>query len=155
MGFVISIPKGKNILEFLQELDGGQGLAKDAWHFMRRDVVEELISRRQRTNTCNFSRKWGLLFCTSLRFSSTACWRNRSTFRAMLWRQSPCTLVHCNQSLSLWEFTYPNCLSAPLCSSQQSNFSGIRKGIAERVAVTGNPFPLQPLYYLILLPFYL
>jgi hypothetical protein len=43
MGFVISIPKGKNILEFLQELDGGQGLAKDAWHFMRRDVVEELM----------------------------------------------------------------------------------------------------------------
>ncbi len=71
MGFVISIPKGKNILEFLQELDGGQGLAKDAWHFMRRDVVEELMMQA------------GVKELT-LRFSSTACWRNRSTFRAML-----------------------------------------------------------------------
>ena len=43
MDFVVSIPKGKNILEFLQELDGGQDLAKDAWHFMRKDVVEELM----------------------------------------------------------------------------------------------------------------
>lgn len=43
MQFVIPIPKGKNILEFLQELDGGQNLAGDAWHFMRRDVAEELM----------------------------------------------------------------------------------------------------------------
>lgn len=43
MNFVLSVPKGKNILEFLQELDGGQALAKDAWHFLHRDVVKELI----------------------------------------------------------------------------------------------------------------
>lgn len=43
MDFVLTIPKGKNVLEFLQELDGDQALAKDAWHFLHRDVVTKLM----------------------------------------------------------------------------------------------------------------
>ena len=43
MDFVLTIPKGKNVLESLQELDGDQALAKDAWHFLHRDVVRELM----------------------------------------------------------------------------------------------------------------
>ena len=43
MDFVLTIPKGKNILNFLQELDGDQALAKDAWHFLHLDVVRELM----------------------------------------------------------------------------------------------------------------
>lgn len=43
MDFVLTIPKGKNVLEFLQELDGDQALAKDAWHFLHRDVVMQLM----------------------------------------------------------------------------------------------------------------
>jgi hypothetical protein len=43
MYLVISIPKGKNILDFLQELGVVQNLAGNACHFMHRNVVEELI----------------------------------------------------------------------------------------------------------------
>lgn len=41
----IPIPKGKNILDFLQELDGKERRTKEAWLFLRKDVVKEL--RRQ------------------------------------------------------------------------------------------------------------
>lgn len=43
MDGITSIPKGKNILDFLQELDVNQMRTKDAWLFLRRDVVEELM----------------------------------------------------------------------------------------------------------------
>jgi len=65
MDFVLTIPKGKNILEFLQELDGGQALTKDAWHFFHTDVVRELMVQAKLRNivpalaftdgTCSFS----------------------------------------------------------------------------------------------------
>ena len=43
MNCIISIPKGKNILDFLQELDGKEMRTKEAWLFMRKDAVEELM----------------------------------------------------------------------------------------------------------------
>lgn len=43
MDGITSIPKGKNILDFLQELDGNKTRTKDAWLFLHRDVVEELM----------------------------------------------------------------------------------------------------------------
>lgn len=45
MQFVLTIPKGTDIMEFLQELDGEEGLTKDAWYFMHRNVVEKLMEQ--------------------------------------------------------------------------------------------------------------
>ncbi|MCI9245772.1 MAG: hypothetical protein HFJ30_01275 [Clostridia bacterium] len=43
MRSVLTIPKGKNILESFQYLDGIQNLTGDEWLFMHRTAVEELM----------------------------------------------------------------------------------------------------------------
>ena len=43
MNSIIRIPKGKNILKFLQELDGTNKRTKDAWIFLHRNLLQELI----------------------------------------------------------------------------------------------------------------
>lgn len=45
MQFVLTIPKGTDIMEFLHELDGGEGLTKDAWYFMHQNVVQKLMEQ--------------------------------------------------------------------------------------------------------------
>lgn len=43
MNCIKSIPKGKSILDFLQELDGKEMRTKDAWIFLHKNAVAELM----------------------------------------------------------------------------------------------------------------